>query len=65
MQKLAKTAIKAGVSLSDFWNMTPGEIYLVIEAWNEQEEERVKAQLGINYALAQTIALAIGSSFSG
>lgn len=32
-------AVRVGIDLNDFWNMTPYELTIYIDAWNEKEKQ--------------------------
>ena len=49
---LMRTATKAEISISEFWEMTPYEMNLVIEAYNERKEERHKESVTLAYVNA-------------
>lgn len=58
---LLPTAIKCGVSIFDYWDMTLKEINILIECYIEtQEDKRVQ-----NYNLAYMVAVFVNSSLSG
>ena len=42
-------AFRMGISLSDFWRMTPYEFFLYIESYAEVEEERSKQLIAQAY----------------
>lgn len=65
IEELLKVAIQAGISYSDFWEMTVGEVTLIVEAYNKKQEEEYKIQLSLDYQLASNIAYFVGLALNG
>ena len=65
IEELLKVAIQAGISYSDFLEMTIGEVTLIIEAYNKKQEEEYKIQLSLDYQLASNIAYFVGLALNG
>ena len=45
--------------------MTVGEVVFIIEAYNEKTQLKFKEDITTNYALANNIAIAVGSALAG
>lgn len=65
IEELLKVAIQAGISYSDFLEMTVGEVTLIVEAYNKKQEEDYKIQLSLDYQLASNIAYFVGLTLNG
>lgn len=65
IEELLKVAIQAGISYSDFLEMTIGEVTLIVEAYNKKQEEQYKIQLSLDYQLASNIAYFVGLALNG
>ncbi len=65
IEELLKVAIQAGISYSDFLEMTIGEVTLIVEAYNKKQEEEYKIQLSLDYQLASNIAYFVGLALNG
>lgn len=65
IEELLKVAIQAGISYSDFLEMTVGEVTLIVEAYNKKQEEEYKIQLSLDYQLASNIAYFVGLALNG
>lgn len=65
IEELLKVAIQAGISYSDFLEMTIGEVTLIVEAYNKKQEEEYKIQLSLDYQLASNIAYFVGLTLNG
>lgn len=65
IEELLKVAIQAGISYSDFWEMTVGEVTLIVETYNKKQEEEYKIQLSLDYQLASNIAYFVGLALNG
>lgn len=52
-------AVEAGISVSEFWNMTPAEIFSVTKHYSERQNRLIKAQVSLNYDLAVMINNAV------
>lgn len=65
IEELLKVAIQAGISYSDFWEMTVGEVTLIVEAYNKKQEEEYKIQLSLDYQLAANISYFVGRVLNG
>ena len=47
-----KIAIRIGIPLKDFWNMTPYELFVSIEVFEDKEKERSKELIAQAYYTA-------------
>ena len=65
IEELLKVAIQAGISYSDFLEMTIGEVTLIVEAYNKKQEEEYKIQLSLDYQLASNIVYFVGLALNG
>lgn len=65
IEELLKVAIQAGISYSDFWEMTVGEVTLIVEAYNKKQLEDYKIQLSLDYQLAANISHFMGRVLNG
>lgn len=65
IEELLKVAIQAGISYSDFWEMTIGEISLIVDAYNKKQVEDYKIQLSLDYQLAANISHFMGRVLNG
>jgi len=65
IEELLKVAIQAGISYSDFWEMTVGEVTLIVEAYNKKQLEDYKIQLSLDYQLAANISHFMGIVLNG
>ena len=65
IEELLKVAIQAGISYSDFWEMTVGEISLIVDAYNKKQVEDYKIQLSLDYQLAANISHFMGRVLNG
>lgn len=54
-------AVEAGVAPSEFWNLTPAEIFLITEHYSKVRERDLKLQLSMNYDQA----IIINNAFTG
>lgn len=52
-------AVEAGVSVNEFWNMTPAEIFAVTKHYSERQKRLIKTQVSLNYDLAIMINNAV------
>lgn len=62
---LLPSALKCGIGLFDFWDMTYGEIILQIKTHNELDKLEAKERIAANYNLAAMIANFVNLSFNG
>lgn len=53
-------ALQSGLSVFDFWSMTYGELSDTIDAYNNNEKNRVKEAASLNYHLANLIGVSVG-----
>lgn len=54
--KLITVALRCGVSIFDYWEMTIGEINMMIQNYQKVEEDRAKEVIANNYSLAYLTA---------
>lgn len=52
-------ALEAGVAFFDFWEMTYGEITLVVKGWQEKEKRKQQEQAYHNYILADLVGASV------
>ena len=52
-------ALQSGLSVFDFWSMTYGELSDTIDAYNNNETNRVKESASLNYNLANLIGFSV------
>jgi hypothetical protein len=58
-EQLLPIAMKCGISIWEYWELTYGEIALVIENHNEMEMQRVREQATMNYIHAHLVSLSV------
>jgi hypothetical protein len=46
------TALKVGISHAEFWDLTPGEVSLSLEAYRWNHEQNLRAQISAAYSNA-------------
>lgn len=56
---LLPAALQCGITVSDFWEMTYGEIVITIKAKNEVEKNRIREAATLNHHLANLIGLSV------
>lgn len=56
---LFEVAMECEIGFSDFWDMTLGEILILITAYKRKRERELKERALMDYKLAQAIALNI------
>lgn len=52
-------AIECGISHWDFWELSFGEISLLISVHNKKEKQRIQEQATFNYSLANLIYISV------
>lgn len=55
----------AGISYSEFWEMTLAEIYIICDSYNMKQEEELKTKLSMNYNLANLISIFVNLRLNG
>lgn len=58
--RLLKEAIKCGLGIMEFWDLTYEEIVLYINTYAEQEKEKLKERALLDYKLADLIGISAG-----
>ena len=61
---MKQIALQSGISVSDFWDMTVGEVAETVEAINKKEEIKLKQQAIMDYTQAKTLISGIAALFS-
>ncbi len=62
---LLPIGLQNGISITDYWDLTLGEIKAVIKASQKNKEDQVNASLLLAYHQAKMITHFIGLSFNG
>ena len=52
MEQLFEQALRCGVTIEQFWQMTPRETFMVIEAYFWRQEQQRKQQISIAWLTA-------------
>lgn len=60
-----RPAISIGISISEYWDLTLGEILTYIEIYNAKEKDKAKELLATNYNLSYNIAVMMASVLGG
>ena len=58
-KQLLPIAIECGISHWEFWDLTFGEISLLIKVRNKREKQRLQEAAAFNYSLAHLIGLSV------
>lgn len=58
-------ALLSGVGIQEYWDLTFGEIVIILKNYQKKEEARVKEQLSTTYNTAQLVASFVGLSMNG
>ena len=65
MEQLKSAALRAGINLFEFWDMTISEVQDVVEAYIEKKKNEDKQLKGIIYNNAYLTALFVGQMLGG
>ena len=57
-------ALLSGVSIQEYWDLTFGEIVIILKNYQKKEEARVKEQLSATYNTAYLVASFVGLSMN-
>lgn len=65
IEELLKVALKCNISFFDFWNMTVGEVNMVINCYVDKLNDEMIQKNHLTYNLAYLTARFVNSSLSG
>ena len=63
--RILPIALRAGISIFDFWDYTLGELTLILNNYKEVEEARAKETITVSYNQAVMIAQFVGLQMNG
>lgn len=58
-------ALKCGIGLFDFWELTYGEILMLMNNYKEQREEKSKEEIANNYQIAYLTSIFTNKANNG
>ncbi|WP_040195054.1 hypothetical protein [Clostridium culturomicium] len=57
--ELLPLAVRAGISINNYWELTYGEICIYLKAYNDEKLERTREQASLTYRLADLIGASV------
>ena len=64
-ERLLPTALKCGIGVVEYWDLTIGEIRLIVLNYQEEQELKAKETVSVNYNLAMMVSTFVANSLNG